>query len=239
MHPPDPAFVAASRRRDLLLTSVMVCIGLTPAWLTPAWFSTPWLIAGVCLGIPALYASWRYAPWVPTPSGELPRLLTHLALSPEHAFCDLGAGDGRMVLWVHRATGADCTGVEIAPLQYLVARARLALSGSARVRVLPGDLYRTDLSRFDAVYVWGTAYFVSTPRFGAYVQRALRDGARLVSYHHPVHGLQPAQIDSGGERPIYVYVIDRGAGAPPISDRRAPPAAGGPAGSGPPARSRS
>lgn len=205
MHTPDPSFVAATRRRDLLLTLVLLGIGLTPAWLTPDWLSVPWRIAGAILGPPAVYFSWRYSPWWPTPAAELPRLLQHLALAPEHTFCDLGAGDGRLVLWVHRATGAECVGIEVSPLQYLVARARLAISGTPRTTVRLGDLYRADLSRFDAVYIWGTAYLVSTPRFSQHVQAALRPGARLVSYHYPVPGLQPDTIDTDGLRPIYVY----------------------------------
>jgi SAM-dependent methyltransferase len=195
------------RRRDLLLTLVLVCIGLTPGWLAPHWLSVPWLLAGLLLGAPAVYASWTHAPWMPTPTDELPRILGHLALGPDQSFCDLGAGDGRMVLRVHAATGARCTGIELSPLQYLIARARIALVGSARTSIRLGDLYAADLSAHDAVYVWGTAYSVGTPRFAEHVRRALRPGARLVSYHHPVRGLEPVLVDRAGQRPIHVYVI--------------------------------
>jgi hypothetical protein len=203
---PDPGFVAASRRRDLLLTLVMMGILLTPAWLTPPWFSRPWEVAAVLLGAPAVFLTWHHAPWVPTPKAELPRIVRALALQPTERFCDLGAGDGRLLVWVQAATGAACTGIEAAPLLALLARLRIALSGGgARIRF--GDLYAADLSEFDAVYVWGTAYSVGTERFRAFLQRSARPGTRLVSYHTPIPGLVPTAVDEGGQRQLFTYVL--------------------------------
>ena len=200
MDAPDPGFVAASRRRDLLLTLVMLGVALTPAWLTPGWFAVPWLVATLALAGPALWLSWQHAPWVPTPRAELPRLLAALKLEPGERFCDLGAGDGRMVRWVRDATEARCMGIEASPLLVAVARLR-----GADVRL--GDLYAADLSDVDVVYVWGTAYSVGTPRFRELLERALRPGARVVSYGTPVDGLEPDFVDEGGQRPIFGYVM--------------------------------
>ncbi len=197
-----------ARQRDLLLTLVMLGILLTPAWLAPRWLSVPWQIGVAILAIPALWAAWTHAPWQPTPRDELERILGHLALTEQSRFCDLGAGDGRLLLWVHAATGADCTGIELSPLQWAIARARLALQGTAKTRVRLGDLYRADLSAFDVVYVWGTEYSVGTPRFGEHVRRAMRPGARLISYHHPVHGLEPRIVDEGGTRTLFIYEME-------------------------------
>jgi hypothetical protein len=193
------------RHRDLLLTAVMLGLALTPAWFVPTWLSVPWQLVFFVVGPLALWHSWHHAPWQPTPRAELDRVLRALALRPESRFCDLGAGDGRLVARVHAATGAECTGLEVSPLLWLVASARLAASRRTRARL--GDLYRADLSSYDAVYVWGTAYSVDTERFGAHVRTAMRPGARLVSYHHPVHGLVPDRVDEGGQRPLFVYTI--------------------------------
>ena len=81
----------------------------------------------------------------------------------------------------------------------------LAVKGDAGTRVRWGDLYRTDLSEFDVVYVWGTAYSVGTDAFAAFAARSLRPGARLVSYHTPIPGWEPVDVDKAGMRPIYIY----------------------------------
>ena len=194
-----------ARHRDLMLTAVLLGLALTPAWFVPPWLSLPWQLVFLVVGPPALWYSWHHAPWQPTPKAELDRLLNALDLAPGARFCDLGAGDGRLVARVAAATGADCTGLEIAPLLWLVAQARLVGVRGARVRF--ADIYRADLSAYDAVYVWGTDYSVGAPRFGAHVLGAMRPGARLVSYHYPVHGLTPDREDQGGQRPLFVYTI--------------------------------
>lgn len=210
MDTPDPEFVAASRRRDLLLTLVMLGILLTPAWLTPSWFARPWLVVALVLGAPAVVLTWTHGPWMPTPSEEMPRILAALDLSPGDHLCDLGAGDGRMLLRIHDATGATCTGIEAEPLMYLLARLRLALQGDEGTRVQFGNLYGADLSTFDVVYVWGTAYSVGTDRFRQFVVDAMRPGARLVAYHTPIPGLDPVAVDDDGQRPLYTYVMPSG-----------------------------
>ncbi|MFT4626316.1 MAG: hypothetical protein ACI8PZ_004993 [Myxococcota bacterium] len=197
--------VAAGRRRDLLLTSVMLAVLLTPAWLAPPELAIPWLLACLLLAAPALWLSWTHAPWVPTPTADLPYILAALTLQPGERFCDLGAGDGRMIRAVRDATGATCTGVEAAPLLFSIAWARLALGRDGGATVRLGDLYGADLSGFDAVYVWGTPYSVGTDRFRSFLERSLPAGARVVSYHQPVSGWTPTATITAGQRPIYLY----------------------------------
>jgi hypothetical protein len=203
---PDPEFVAGSRRRDLLQTCVLLGLLFTPAWLTPPWFARPWLLVTALLGLPAVWWSWRHAPWVPTPTAERARLLAALALQPHETFCDLGAGDGRVVAMVSAATEATCWGVEVSPLLWLLGSLRLLWQGrGARLRL--GDLYKTDLSGVDAVYVWGTAYSAGTERFVAFLRSAMRPGTRVISYHTELPGLEAERVDHGGQRPLWTYRI--------------------------------
>ncbi|MEZ4236958.1 MAG: class I SAM-dependent methyltransferase [Myxococcota bacterium] len=195
-----------ARRRDLLQTLVLVCIGLTPAWLIPAPWSQVWLGVGLVVAAPSVWASWRHAPWVPTPADDVPRIAGALALAPGARCCDLGAGDGRMLVALWRATGAVCDGVEAAPVPWLLGQLRLA-AARAPGRLRLGDLYAADLSAYDAVYVWGTAYSVGTERFTARMRATLRPGARIVAYGEPVWGLEPVSVDRSGQRPVRVYVL--------------------------------
>ncbi len=183
----------------------MLGLLLTPAWFLPPWPSLIWQIAVLVLGAIALWATWSHGPWQPTPRAERERILAALALQPGQRFCDLGAGDGRLVAWVHAATGADCTGLEVSPVQWAVAQAVLLLRRGARVRL--ADLYRADLSGYDVLYVWGAPYSVGQTRFAEHVRRSARPGTRLVSYQHPVPGLAPVWEDEGGQRPLFVYVL--------------------------------
>ena len=203
----DAPSTSVIRRRDLLLTITLLLIALTPSWFLPPSLSVPWQIAVLVLGAPMVWLSWTHGPWQPTPPGDLARVIQHLALTSGDRFVDLGAGDGRVLLSVARATGADCTGIEAAPFMALLSWLRTRFVPGGRVRVRLADLYRADLSDFDAAYVWGTAYSVGTERFAANLRRRLRPGARLVSYQHPLVGWTPRAVDRSGERPIFVYDI--------------------------------
>ncbi len=195
--------VATIRRRDLLLTVTLLGIALTPSWFLPAAVAVPWQIAVAILGGPMLVLSWTHGPWQPTPPGDLARIVRHLELVEHERLVDLGSGDGRVLLHVARETGADCTGIEAAPFMVLVSWLRTCFVPNAHVRL--GDLYRADLSDFDAVYVWGTAYSVGTDRFASGLRERVRPGARVVSYQHPLVGWTPVTVDESGQRSIYVY----------------------------------
>lgn len=188
------------------MTLVFLGIAMTPAWFSPTWLRLPWMAAGLVLGAPAVWVAWRHTPWLPTPIEDLPRVVRLLGLRPGQRFCDLGAGEGRVVLAVERATGAACTGIELSPFHYLLGRLRLALQGNERTRLVAGDFLRADLSGYDALYVWGTSVTTTTPAFLAQVE-TLRPGTRLVCHHHPIPGLVPTEIDTGGRRPIHLYVV--------------------------------
>lgn len=197
----------ATRRRDLLQTLVMLGIVLTPAWLLPEPFARVWLIGGLLIGVPAVFVAATSSMWLPTPAAELDRIVSALALGPQDRFCDLGAGDGRIVVAVHRRTRADCTGIELSPGPYLAARVRLALQGSQRTHMQLRDWYSVDLSAYDALYVWGTPYSVGTARFADHVRTQAKPGARVVSYAVPLSDWTPEHVDDGGQRPLYVYAV--------------------------------
>lgn len=193
------------RGRDLLQTAVVVGIALTPAWLGPSWLTLPWVLGvGLLLG-PMLWLTWTHAPFVPTPSADLERIVAALELGPGQRFVDLGSGDGRVLRAVHRATGADGLGIEAAPGLWLWSwLASWTLPG---VQVRLGDLRSAPLPDVDAVYVWGTGYFVGTEAFAAWLRGGLRPGARVVSYGEPLHDWTPDDVDRQGVRPVFRYLV--------------------------------
>lgn len=196
-----------ARQRDLLQTLVVLGVLATPGWLLPPTWGLAWLAAVAVLAGPSVWLTWSHAPFVVTPASEVERIVTALRLRPDESFCDLGAGDGQLLVEIRRRTGARCHGIEATPLLYAVARMRIAASGLDRATIRLGDLYRADLSEVAAVYVWGTAYGVGTKRFRQFLEQALPPGARVVSYHTPLWG-EPAQhTDTRGLRPLHVYIL--------------------------------
>lgn len=111
--------------------------------------SATWSIAGI-FG----------APWVPTPIWVVDRMLKMADLKAGETLVDLGAGDGRLIIWAAWRYKANAIGVEIDPLRCLWANFLIHLLGlRKRAKVHYASIYETDLlPRADVV----TAYLLQS-----------------------------------------------------------------------------
>lgn len=193
--------------------SILVClIGLSAAalawfWQLPVWWRfinlgfVPllWLAQGA-----ELDAGWYLAGFVALALTSLgavrtrvplylssPRAAEELArrLPAQGCLYDLGCGLGGPLARVHRLRpDAQLHGIEAAPLNWLVARLRLA--GRARVRL--GSLWQADLSACDLVY----AYLSPAPmaRLWDKARREMKPGSLFVSNSFGVPGVDFDEI---------------------------------------------
>ncbi len=156
-----------------------------------------WTVAIAALGL---------APWLPTRGRDVERALRMLDLKPGERFYDLGSGDGRLVLAAARH-GANATGIELALPILLISRLRLRFSGpKTSARLVWGDLFKTDLSDADAVFLFGRPGRLGN-RLAAHLA-SLKPGARVVSYAFPIEGWTPHRTDRTGRKalPIHLYI---------------------------------
>ena len=89
----------------------------------------------------------------------------------------------------------------------LTARLWIRLKGLSRAAsVVRGNMYTTDVSQADVVVLFlsATANF----RLQKRLQQEMKQGARVVSYYHPMWGWRPDLVgESRDGYPIYVYRI--------------------------------
>lgn len=191
------------RVRNVLLTLLAVGLLSLPCLLLPG--SVAWvgwsLVVG--LGLPSLWIAALSTPWLPTSRAVLLRLPQLLPLTPEQHFCDLGAGDGRVVLHMAKATGATCVGLELSPFHCLVGWLRVGRK--PRLEWFWRNWYHHHLGHFDGLYIWGTAYSVSTARMSRYLRQSLKPGCRVVSYHYPLLDWEPLRVEWMDNHPLYLY----------------------------------
>ena len=102
---------------------------------------------------------------------------------------DLGCGLGGPLARLHQARpDAILHGVEAAPLNWLIARLRLA--GCARIRL--GTLWRSDLSGYDVVYAYLSP--APMPRLWDKARAEMRPGSLFISNSFAVPGEQPDEV---------------------------------------------
>lgn len=102
---------------------------------------------------------------------------------------DIGSGLGGLVLdLARRSPAVEATGIELAPLPWLVSRVRAHLSGS-RARFIRGDYNSLDFGEFDLVFA-----YLSPAAMDALWRKAahdMRPGSLLLSYEFIIADRSP------------------------------------------------
>lgn len=190
---------------------LLASIGLTAAAVAWLWKLPPWWRAINLLFVPLLGLAltweigprWYLAGFVLLALTSLGAVRTRVplylssrraaeALAPripeQGSFMDLGCGLGGPLARIRRLRpDVKLHGVESAPLNWLLARLRLA--GRGRVRL--GSLWAVDLGEYDVVY----AYLSPAPmaRLWEKARTEMRPGSLFISNSFPVPGVAPAE----------------------------------------------
>ena len=153
------------------------------------------------------------APFVPTPSDVVDRMLALAGVGARDVVYDIGSGDGRILIAAATRFGARGVGIDIDPA--LVSRA----SESARnagvghlVTFRVQDAMTVDVSEATVVSLYLLA--ASNARLRPLLTARLRPGARIVSHNYPVGGgWEPDVVDNftdaaGTMRTLYLWRAD-------------------------------
>lgn len=176
---------------------------------------------GVALVTAALLAVWtlspaaqtrNLAPYVPTPSDVVERMLTLAKVGPRDVVFDLGCGDGRIVITAAQKFGARGIGVDIDANLINQAEANAKAAGvDRRVKFLIQDAMTVDVS--DATVVTLYLLSASNVKLRPILTRQLRSGARIVSHSFAMGDWEPEVVDTfrdatGTSRTLYLWTTD-------------------------------
>lgn len=180
---------------------------LPPPWLTAV------LALALFLGQVSLSAQNRsLAPYVPTPSDVVDRMLTLAKVGPRDVVYDLGCGDGRIVIAAAQKFGARGVGVDIDANLINQAEANARSAGvDRRVKFLVQDAMTVDVS--DATVVTLYLLSASNVKLRPILTRQLRRGARIVSHSFAMGDWEPEVVDTfrdanGTSRTLYLWTTD-------------------------------
>jgi SAM-dependent methyltransferase len=152
------------------------------------------------------------APYVPTPSDVVDRMLTLAKVGPRDIVYDLGCGDGRIVITAAQKFGARGVGVDIDANLINQAEANARAAGvDRRVKFLIQDAMTIDVS--DATIVTLYLLSASNVKLRPILTRQLRRGARIVSHSFAMGDWEPEVVDTfrdanGTSRTLYLWTAD-------------------------------
>ena len=125
----------------------------------------------------------------------------------EEKLIDLGSGDGRIVMAAAK-NGFSCTGVELN--LWLVLYSKMAarvtgLGGSATFQRT--DLWKTDLSEYDKIVIFGVAEMMPTLR--EKLLREMKKESKVVVCRFPIPNWKPVDLIEEGIDSVWLYSVDR------------------------------
>jgi SAM-dependent methyltransferase len=193
-------------------------LGMAPWWRVIQLLFPVAVLAALALGLPPLFyllvfllmlgVYWStYRTQVPLYNSgaavwqvverELPR-------RPGLRLIDIGSGLGGMALHLARARpDAEVTGIELAPVPWLLSRLRARLAGSA-ARFIRGDYESLDFSAFDMVFAYLSP--AAMPGLWAKASREMRPGSLLISYEFEIDACPPVKTIVTTEHGPALYV---------------------------------
>ena len=139
------------------------------------------------------FASWKREaqqdlPFLPTPHEVIPTIFEfldyHDLIKPGMRLIDLGAGDGRIILYAAEHYHLKACGVEINEELIQTAQQKICQQGLEKECVIvEGDLYNTAISSFDVVWVF---LYPTSHAYFKHVMQDLKPGATIVSIRWPL-----------------------------------------------------
>ena len=139
------------------------------------------------------YASWKRRaqhdlPYLPTPHEIIPIIFEflerHDLINSGMRLIDLGAGDGRIILYAAEHYHLKTVGVEISEEFIQSAQQKIVQrSIEAECTIVEGDLYNMDISSYDIVWIF---LFPTSHAHFKHVMHGLKPGATIVSIRWPL-----------------------------------------------------
>lgn len=222
----DAAGVGLTLLHAALLQGVLTAalswkLGLARWWLPIQLLFPLALLAGLALRLPPWLAGlaflvllgWYWStyrtqvPYYPSNRHVWQAVLAQLPQGRALRVIDIGSGLGGFTL--HLATAraeSEITGIELAPVPWLVSRLRAALTGS-RARFVRGDYEQLNFADYDLVFAYLSP--AAMPALWRKAQREMRPGTLLASYEFEIpvaNGVKTILTTEGGP-PLYIREI--------------------------------
>ena len=155
----------------------------------------------------------RFLPLVLTSPHIVRKMLQLAQVGSEDVVCDLGSGDGRILIAAVKEFGAKkAIGYEINEDFYQASLSEIKHQNlQEKITVIKGDLFKADISEASviALYLSPEAIKLITPK----LEKDVKFGMRIVSRGFEITKWQPVNIahvtysTGNPSRPIYLYTI--------------------------------
>ena len=146
---------------------------------------------------------------IPSSKKIIKKALSEARLKPTDVFCDLGAGDGRLLIEAARTYNCKAIGYELFFPIYLIAWIRILFScQSKNIRLYFRDFYKEDFSGVDVIFCYLAPHAMRTLK-KKFQDNPLKPGARIISHDFSIKGWKPEKIIRINKKKsrIFIYKV--------------------------------
>ncbi|MBD3156285.1 hypothetical protein GF369_00495 [Candidatus Peregrinibacteria bacterium] len=147
-------------------------------------------------------------PYVPTKKRVMQEIIKHAQLKKGQTFFDLGCGDGRMLIEAERRKHVQAIGYEIAPLVYIFALIRKAISRS-KATIKFKNFFHENLENADVIFCYLMP--AELQKLAKKIKKECKKGTCIISNTFHIKGLKPTKVIPKNEKTkiptLYFYKI--------------------------------
>jgi cyclopropane fatty-acyl-phospholipid synthase-like methyltransferase len=147
------------------------------------------------------------APWHPLMPYTIRRILNFADIRSGETICDLGCGEGRVLITAAKEYSAKGIGVEIDPLKIGMARLLAKFKKvDDRVSFIRGNIFDFDPADADVVYLYLTHQALD--KLFPEILKKLKPTVRIVSYRFCIRGMAPEKVSA--DKTLFLYQLTKG-----------------------------
>ena len=147
------------------------------------------------------------APWHPLLPGTIRRILNFAEIKQGETICDLGCGEGRVLVTAAKEYSARGVGIEIDPIKVGLARMLARFKNvDQQVKITRGNIFEFDPQDADVVYLYLTHQAMD--RLFPEILKKLKPTVRIVSYRFCIRGMTPEKVSA--DKTLFLYQLSKG-----------------------------
>ena len=147
------------------------------------------------------------APWHPLRKNNINKIIKFSNLKPGETFCDLGSGDGRILIAASRNNYVRGIGVEIDPIKVWISRCFIkATNLTDKIQIFHGNMYGFDVSKADIIYLYLTHQALD--RLFPEILNHVKPSVRIVCYRFCIRNMEPIKVNE--DKNLFLYRVDKG-----------------------------
>lgn len=147
------------------------------------------------------------APWHPLLPGTIRRILNFAEIKQGETICDLGCGEGRVLVTAAKEYSARGVGIEIDPIKVGLARMLAKFKNvDQQVKIIRGNIFEFDPQDADVVYLYLTHQAMD--RLFPEILKKLKPTVRIVTYRFCIRGMTPEKVSA--DKTLFLYQLSKG-----------------------------